>query len=83
MSEADGVVFALLLDGAGGASEIQGDAVRLWKPDDGVLWLHMDAVHDATRCTSRSTADSRSGSSRRCWPMRPAHAASPRATHCC
>lgn len=49
MSETDGIIFALRLDEQGGASELDGESVHSWKPDEGILWLHLDAAHDVTR----------------------------------
>ena len=38
----DGIWLALLLDGRGGASELDWDAVERWSPEHGPLWLHLD-----------------------------------------
>ncbi len=35
-------VYALLLDGKGGARNLTGDEIVAWQPEQGVLWLHFD-----------------------------------------
>lgn len=42
MSENDGLICAYLLDGRGGGSELDWPRIRGWKPEDGVLWIHLD-----------------------------------------
>ena len=42
MSNATGLLHALVLDGRGGASELDWAGVLAWKPDDGILWLNLD-----------------------------------------
>lgn len=37
-----GLIFALLLDGQGGARSLDWEAIDRWQPSDGVLWLHLD-----------------------------------------
>lgn len=37
-----GLQHAWLLDGKGGATRLEGDAVAAWKPDDGILWMNLD-----------------------------------------
>ncbi|MBN7818888.1 zinc transporter ZntB [Bowmanella yangjiangensis] len=36
------LIHALLLDGQGGASELDWQAVKQWQPEDGILWVHLD-----------------------------------------
>lgn len=38
----DGLIFALLLDGRGGARRLSWPELRQWQAEDGALWLHMD-----------------------------------------
>lgn len=38
----DGLVCAYRLDGKGGGEALDWDAVRKWKPRDGMLWVHLD-----------------------------------------
>ncbi|MGH0038555.1 MAG: zinc transporter ZntB [Myxococcota bacterium] len=46
----DGLVVALVLDGAGGARPVDWQGVRSWVPDQGVLWVHLDRSEpDAAR----------------------------------
>ena len=44
MSEEDGLVCAYVLDGRGGARALEWDGIRAWRPEDGVLWVHLDRV---------------------------------------
>lgn len=44
-----GLVFALLLDGEGGASPLTMDEVEQWKEEDGFLWLHFDSSAQETK----------------------------------
>lgn len=47
--ENDGLLFALLLDKQGGARHLSFDEVQSWKPEHGVLWLHMDLQSSITK----------------------------------
>jgi zinc transporter len=38
----DGLISALLLDGRGGARQVEWAEVRAWTPETGVLWVHLD-----------------------------------------
>ncbi len=38
----ESLIFAYLLDGRGGGIKFGWDDVRAWKPEDGVLWVHLD-----------------------------------------
>jgi zinc transporter len=42
-----GVRFALLLDGAGGGTQLDLTAINSLKPDEGVAWLHLERDHPA------------------------------------
>ena len=42
MSDADGLIYAFVLDGEGGGRGIGWPEIEAWKPDQGVLWLHLD-----------------------------------------
>jgi zinc transporter len=47
---ADGLLHAFVLDGVGGGTPLDWDGVARWKPDDGILWLHLDyGEEDAQR----------------------------------
>jgi zinc transporter len=37
-----GLLFAVLLDGEGGARELDWGGVQAWAPEQGFLWVHMD-----------------------------------------
>lgn len=38
----NGLIFALLLDGQGGAKPLNWGQVNAWRPEQGRLWLHLD-----------------------------------------
>jgi len=42
MSEKDGLICAAILDGKGGAREIDWPEIMSWTPEQGVLWVHLD-----------------------------------------
>lgn len=42
MDDTGGLLFAYLLDGKGSGKELDWNGVRAWRPDDGVLWVHLD-----------------------------------------
>lgn len=43
-----GLLAAWVLDGAGGGRQLQRADIDTWKPEDGILWLHVDFDHDET-----------------------------------
>ncbi len=49
MSAFNGLTSAYLLDGTGGGRELQWDEVLRWQPAEGLLWIHWDYAHEATR----------------------------------
>lgn len=40
----DGLLHALLLDGNGGARPVEPADIEKWRPEDGLLWLHLDVA---------------------------------------
>jgi zinc transporter len=40
----DGLLHALLLDGNGGAKPVEPAEIETWRPEDGLLWLHLDVA---------------------------------------
>lgn len=44
-----GLRFASLLDGRGACADIGWDAIRAWRPENGILWLHLERDHDDAR----------------------------------
>jgi zinc transporter len=42
MSEDDGLVHAILLDGEGGGRELTWEEAQQWTPEQGILWMHLD-----------------------------------------
>jgi zinc transporter len=47
MSES--IIYAFIFDGQGGARAITREEIDLWKPEQGVLWVHVDYSHRDTR----------------------------------
>jgi zinc transporter len=48
LDAATGLLHAFVLDGQGGAEELDWDGVERWRPDHGVLWINLDyAAPDA------------------------------------
>jgi zinc transporter len=39
---ADGLLHAFVLDGDGGGVALDWDGILRWRPDDGILWIHLD-----------------------------------------
>ncbi len=44
MKSPDGLLHALLLDGNGGATSVEPADIEKWRPEDGLLWLHLDVA---------------------------------------
>ena len=40
---------ALLLDGSGHAVRLTADAIEAWRPEDGLLWLHLNYEQPTSR----------------------------------
>ena len=38
----EGLLFAYVLDGAGGGKKLGWDEINAWLPDHGILWIHLD-----------------------------------------
>ena len=47
--EENGLLFALLLDGQGGARRLTFDEAQNWTPEQGILWMHMDLQSAETK----------------------------------
>jgi zinc transporter len=45
----DGLLQARLLDGQGGDRHLAWEAIGDWRPEDGVLWVHLDFTHERAR----------------------------------
>ena len=43
------LLHALLLDRKGGATAVAANDIEKWRPDDGLLWLHVDVVENPPR----------------------------------
>ena len=47
MLEEDGLIVAYILDGQGGGEKIDWPRIRVWTPDQGLLWIHLNyAAHN-------------------------------------
>ena len=44
MSKKDALVCAYLLDGKGGGETVDWTAIDAWKPEQGLLWIHLDST---------------------------------------
>lgn len=44
-----GLIHAMLLDGKGGARELNWSELQGWEPEQGALWLHFNYKHENTR----------------------------------
>lgn len=42
MADASGLIFAGVLNGAGGCEKLDWDGIGQWSPENGVLWIHLD-----------------------------------------
>lgn len=42
MTDSNGLLFALVLDGNGNARELDWSGIESWEPAQGVLWVHLD-----------------------------------------
>ena len=49
MSENDALAHAHILDGRGGAKEVGWTEIAAWKPEQGVLWVHLDIENPESR----------------------------------
>ena len=48
------LVCAYRLNGQGGGEPLKWPDVSLWKPDQGVAWVHLDAAHEKTEAWLRN-----------------------------
>ena len=53
----NGLVFAFLLDGEGGARAIGWPQIEQWTPADGCLWIHLDRMHSHAQDWLINTSD--------------------------
>ena len=49
VSEKNAMVCAYLIDGKGGREALDWSAIDLWKPEQGLLWIHLDLTIYETR----------------------------------
>jgi len=49
MSETEAMVFAYLLDGKGGGTPKTWLDLKDWRPEDGLLWVHLDSQNSAAQ----------------------------------
>jgi len=54
-----GILHSFVLNGQGGAQPIDANMITNWRPEDGILWLHVDLANPATRgwLTAQSSID--------------------------
>ncbi|MFY9329705.1 MAG: zinc transporter ZntB [Georgfuchsia sp.] len=45
----EGLIYALVFDGAGGARQLAWNEVAAWSPEQGILWLHFDYTKETAR----------------------------------
>lgn len=49
MNDNNGLIAAYLLDGQGGAQVFDWPQIRQWRPEQGVLWVHLDYTSEPAR----------------------------------
>lgn len=49
MTERNGLVHAILLDGKGGGTRLDWDGIDAWSPEQGMVWIHLDFTTEDTR----------------------------------
>jgi zinc transporter len=52
----DGLIVGLLLDGQGGAREVEWPEIRAWTPEAGVLWVHLNRTKEDAQTYIRHQA---------------------------
>jgi len=57
MDQSDGLIFAYVLDGQGGARELDWPGIGTWTPQDGALWVHLDRTGDRAQSWVRDQSD--------------------------
>ncbi len=56
MAIKDGLVCACILDGHGGGREVGWPEIRSWRPDQGLLWVHLDRTGSESQRWLRTEA---------------------------
>ncbi len=46
MNSNDGLIFAYIIDGDGGGSAVDWQGISDWRPEKGLLWIHLDYSND-------------------------------------
>lgn len=49
MDADNGLVYAVLLDGTGGGTQLDWSGIKAWAPERGTLWVHLDFSKDPAR----------------------------------
>nr|VFJ47180.1 MAG: zinc transporter [Candidatus Kentron sp. DK]VFJ58403.1 MAG: zinc transporter [Candidatus Kentron sp. DK] len=44
----DALIFAFVLDGRGGGTQVSWPELDKWRPEDGIQWVHLDCTHGDT-----------------------------------
>ncbi len=49
MMNQEGLVYAFILDAAGGARQVDWEEIRSWRPEQGPIWVHLDFTSEYAR----------------------------------
>lgn len=49
MTEQNGLINAVLLDGKGGGKELSWEQINQWKPEQGLIWIHLDFTSEQAK----------------------------------
>jgi zinc transporter len=49
MTEQNGLINAVILDGKGGGKELSWEQINQWKPEQGLIWIHLDFTSEQAK----------------------------------
>ena len=49
MDSNDGLIFAYIMDGDGGGSAVDRQGISDWRPEKGLLWIHLDCANEQVK----------------------------------
>ncbi len=49
MDSNDGLIFAYIIDGDGGGSAVDWQGISDWRPEKGLLWIHLDYSNEQVK----------------------------------
>jgi len=49
MDSNDGLIFAYIMDGDGGGSAVDRQGISDWRPEKGLLWIHLDYSNEQVK----------------------------------